>query len=391
MSTAIAGQAWRTPLGGSIEAVTSRLLAGEHAIRPAPHAVPDGCRLRCAIADGAAPSRSDRFLDRLGWLALDAARDAMAKAGLAPRDSRLERTALFAATGGLRPRWNEMLPALARQRDDGRGLWERGLSRLHPFWMLQHLSNNVHAVLSIELQIRGEGSTFAGPIAGAEALCAAIRALDAGAVDAALVVAYDSLLDPQCVADLANRGVATRADLEHWHPPYDESAAGIVPGEATAALVLVRAECGHGRPLLWCAAGTDPDPVATGEPRPERLAAVAASVCRGDAIVDGVSCGRPELDLGERRALAEILPRSARLASSAASFGRLGAAGPLVQAIAAVEFLRRRSLPPIAGLNRAPPGPLEPVSLPTRAEGTSALLLSGGAPGGAAAVRVEVR
>src|SRR5919204_384729 len=112
VSTAIAGQAWRTPLGGSIEAVTSRLLAGEHAIRPAPHAVPDGCRLRCAIADGAAPSRSDRFLDRLGWLALDAARDAMAKAGLAPRDSRLERTALFAATGGLRPRWNEMLPAL---------------------------------------------------------------------------------------------------------------------------------------------------------------------------------------------------------------------------------------------------------------------------------------
>jgi 3-oxoacyl-(acyl-carrier-protein) synthase len=390
VTAAIAGYAWRTPLGSSIEAVLSRLLAGEHAVRPAPHAASAGCRLRCATADGAARSRSDRFLDRLGLLALDAGREAMTNADLGRDDARLERTALFAATGGLRPRWSDMLPALARQRDDGTALWDRGLSRFHPFWMLQHLSNNVHAVLSIELQIRGEGSTFAGPTAGAEALCAAIRALEAGAVDAALLVAYDSLLDPQCSADLTRRGVATPADLQHWRPPYDQGAAGIVPGEASAALVLVRGESGNGRPLLSCAAATDPDPLASGEPRPERLAEVAALVGRDDAIVDGAAYGRSELDAAERSALIGVVPRSAHLVCTAASFGRIGAAGPLVQAIAAVEFLRRRLLPPIAGLHEAAAGALDVVTAATRTDRNSALLLSGGAPGAVAAIRVEV-
>ena len=390
MIAAIAGRAWRTPLGGSIERVVSRWLAGEHAVQPAPHVVPGACQLRCAIPDQPAPCRNDRFLDRVGLLALEVGREAMAGAGFAPGDPRFERTALFAATGGLRARWDDLVRALARQRDDGAGLWDRGLAQMHPFWMLQQLSNNVHALLSIDLQIRGDGATFAGAIAGAEALCAAGRALEAGAVDAALVVAYDSLLDPQSVADLTERRVATRADLTHWRPPYDERAEGAVPSEGTAAVLLVRAAAGKGLPLLSCIAGVDADPLPSGEPRAQRLAEIAALVSHCERIVDGAAWARPEMDFAERESLAGVLPESARLLASAASLGRLGAAAPVVQAIAAAEILRRGVLPSIAGLEHAAPGALHPVAVPTPAEETSALLLSAGAPGLVAAVRVEV-
>src|SRR5258705_507130 len=103
MIAAIAGRAWRTPLGASIERAVSRWLAGEHAVQPAPHAAPAACRLRCAIPDPPRTSRNERFLDRLGLLALDAGREAMAGARFAAGDPRLELTALFTATGGLRP------------------------------------------------------------------------------------------------------------------------------------------------------------------------------------------------------------------------------------------------------------------------------------------------
>jgi 3-oxoacyl-(acyl-carrier-protein) synthase len=130
--------------------------------------------------------RHARFLDRLGLHALDAGLEALAAAKLSAAS---ERIGLFVGTPGLRPRWDEM--RLAFSGPGAAGPWEAGLRKLHPFWMLQHLSNNVHALLSMEAGIRGEGVTFGGAAAGAEALQAATRALHANAVDAALVVAYD--------------------------------------------------------------------------------------------------------------------------------------------------------------------------------------------------------
>jgi act minimal PKS chain-length factor (CLF/KS beta) len=374
---AVAGHAWRTPLGSSVDAVVSRLVAGEHGVE-----FTGGPR--CAIPLGPASAREARFLDRLGLLAVETAREAMAGADV---DAPPDRVGLFAAIGSLRPRWDDLLPALAGQRDDLAGLWGRGLSHLHPFWMLQHLSNNVHATLSIALGLRGDGATFAGAVAGAEALCAAARALEAGAIDAALVVACDSLLEPQTVADLGRRGVTCAAPAGGWRPPYDAAAAGIVPGEGAAAMVLTRAA--GGRPLLSCAVGIDPDPLPSGEPRPERFAEVASLVANGEGIVDGAAAARPELDLAERCALAELLPRAARLYSTAASLGRLGAAACLVEVIAALELLRRRVLPPVAALERAPDGPVPPARVAAGIDCASALLLSGGAPGLVAAVHVE--
>jgi 3-oxoacyl-[acyl-carrier-protein] synthase II len=388
---AVVGAAWRTPLGREVSAVASRLLAGERAVRPSPlfDASAYRCRLGAAIPDAPAAGRHRRFLDRLGLHALEVGLEALDATGLRPGDPRLDRVGLFVGTAGPRPRWEEMLAAFSGARADGP--WACGLEKLHPFWMLQHLTNNAHALLSMEAGIRGEGATFGGGIAGAEAVLAATRALEAGAVDVALVVAYDSLLAPEAIVELGARGIAAECALDALRPAYDEEASGVVPGEAAVAVVLARSgelpdEAGH----VQIATGVDCAPLPSGEPSASTVAAIASRVSHGDRIVDGAAWAQRAQDDEERREISSLVGSGALLTASAAAFGRLGAAAAVAQAVVWIELLRRRSIPPIAGLRRAAPGPLSPVAAPCIAPERSALLLSSAAPGLASAVRVEV-
>jgi hypothetical protein len=217
------------------------------------------------------------------------------------------------------------MPALAEQEESAEACWARGLSRLHPFWMLRHLSNNAHAILASELRARGDGACFGGATAGVQALGAALRALEAGSVDAAVVIAYDRLLAPEALLDARRRGVRGAA------------------GEAAAAIVLRSS----GTIALDAACRADPAPLESGEPRPAAAALIADRLARGARIADDG-------------------------AWLEAACGRVGAATGLVQAIAWAWLLRNGTLP--------------------SGESTSeraAVALSGGAPGLAAAVRVE--
>ena len=84
MIAAVAGAAWRTPLGRQVDAVASRLLAGERAARPSPlfDASAYRCALGAAIPDAPAAGRHRRFLDRLGLHALEVGVEALAATGL---------------------------------------------------------------------------------------------------------------------------------------------------------------------------------------------------------------------------------------------------------------------------------------------------------------------
>ncbi|MGE5184960.1 MAG: beta-ketoacyl synthase N-terminal-like domain-containing protein, partial [Acidobacteriota bacterium] len=191
-SVALIARAWRTPLGHTIEAAMARLFAGERAaIRDAREGY--ACTSVAPIAGAPARTRDARFLRRLGLFGLEAAIEALAASGLGGG----ARVGLFSGVGGLRAHWDDMIAAFANQRDDGERMWDRGLKEVHPYWMLRHLSNNVHALASAELDLRGEGATFGGGNAGAQAIAAASRALRDRAIDAAVVVAYDSLLEPE--------------------------------------------------------------------------------------------------------------------------------------------------------------------------------------------------
>lgn len=301
------------------------------------------------------------------------------------------RLGIFLGYGGLRAHWNDMMPALERQREDGAACWSRGLRLLHPFWMLQHLSNNAQALLAMECAATGDGVTCGGANAGAQALAAAERALAEGSLDAALVVAHDTLLEPEILVELGarRRGPARMEVL----PPYGTQGQGFLPGEAAAALVLVRVADSGDRVLahLHAVAGADG---CREEPSAKALAAVTVRALAGArqpcTAVDGAARAGAALDAEERRMLSRFVAHTTPLTATQAALGRMGAATSLVQGIALALALRRGILPPVAGLASPRAGPLRPL---IRAEPTAArcaLALTTGTPGLTGAIRLEL-
>lgn len=389
MSAAITGWALRTPLGSGPDQVLDRVLAGECA--KGPHRLFEGAdfevRLGCAILEAPRPSRQQRFLRRMGLLALECGREALAMSGIQPG----RRVGVFLGYGGLRVHWNDMMPALEYQSEDGAEGWSRDFHLLHPFWMLQHLSNNAQALLAMECGAKGEGLTCGGANAGAQAIAAAERALTEGALDAALVVAHDTLLEPETLVELGSRRHgAAKTDV---HPPYGTRGAGFLPGEAAAALVLVRIADGGAQTLahLQAAEGADG---SKEEPRAKVLTATITRALMGALhpceVVDGAARAWEPLDTEERQILSQCLADSVPMTATQASLGQLGAAASLVQAITLALMLRRGILPPIAGLVTPRAGPLKPLTQALLTKGRSALALATGAPGLVGAVRVEV-
>jgi 3-oxoacyl-[acyl-carrier-protein] synthase II len=386
VSVAVVASAWRTPLGSAEDEVLDRLLAGERGARPNARfdAGSYACSIASTIAGEPPKSRHLRYLRRMGLFAADAAREALAKSGIAGS----ERLGLFAGVGGLRAHWNELMPALVAQEPDLRASWARGLGQLHPFWMLSHLSNNAHALLSIELGAKGDGVTCGGANGGAQALASAIASLESGAIDAALVVAYDTLVEPETLVEQASRGALATVPLESLRSPYDAGANGRVPGEAAAAVVLVRAsEAPAGAARIDVRDAADG---STGEASAELVGSVARSLVSGIGVVDGASLSRAAGDASEREILGKLARSGLPLVSTASAFGALGAATAVVQVIALAGLLRRGMLPPIAGLRDVADGPLVPLAKATPTSEKVALGLAAGAPGLASAVRVEI-
>jgi 3-oxoacyl-(acyl-carrier-protein) synthase len=384
MKVAITGWSLRTSLGASPDAVLDRLLAGETAAQPNARfdARSYACTLAAPVPGEPGASRHRRYLRRLGLFGMETGKEALAHAGGGGGDG----LGLFCGVGGLRAHWDDLMPAFARQQPGGEAAWERGFQALHPFWMLHHLSNNTHALLSIELQARGEGTTHGGANAGAQALSSALRTLRAGAVERALVMSYDSLLEPETLVELGEDRAA-RTSLEGWVRPYATGACGYVPGEAAAALVLEPAAAAGSRALAFVDVreGADGE---RGHARPGTLARLARPLTEGAIAVDGAGVAQGAYDLSEREALALDL-RDALLTSFTSGLGQVGAPTALVQAVLLARCLARGEWPPIGP--GAAPGPLCPVvgSKQDRA-GRAAVGVSTGAPGLAAAVRVEL-
>ncbi len=385
LKAAITGWAWRTPLGSNTDEVIERLLAGERAARVNSRfdAATYACRLAAPMTQDAAPSRHARFLRRMGLYAVEVAAEAMKNAGVQGGD----RVGLFFGYGGLRAHWDDLMPAFQRQDASGEGAWNNGFNLLHPFWMLQHLSNNAHAIAAQELRARGEGATYGGANAGAQALAAAIRALAAGAIDVALVVGYDSLIEPETLVELAARGASTAHGAEDLASPYDVGSQGFVPGEAAAALVLRRPGEGACIAHVQAAAGADGE---KGEAQAATVSRLIRSMAKSGDVVDGAGLARPDFDAAERVAAANIAGSEAPLCCIMSAMGQIGAATSVVQTIALAELLRRRMLPPIAGLQRAAAGPLRPLMRAESTDARSAIGIAAGAPGLAGIIRVEL-
>jgi len=329
----------------------------------------------------------------MGLFALELAKEVAIKANI--QQQQPERVGLFFGYGGLRVHWNDLMPAFAEQVSETRLCWQRGLHLLHPFWMLQHLSNNAHAIAAQELGACGDGATYSGGNAGAQAIAAAIRALNTGSIDTAIVVSYDSLLEPETLVELRQHHAINRQDSDKLIAPYSGYAQGFVPSEAAAAMVLQRVDSNRDTTEAHCF--IQALACADGNPHPAGINTLAQMTKKllqvGDSI-DGVGLAQASYDLAEKNSLETILANQnyppTALTCLASSMGQSGAAHCLLQAIALSEFLKRQQLPAIHGLKVAESGLLLPLTVATHSTSRAALALSASAPGLAGVLRVEL-
>ena len=393
MRADVVGQAWRTPLGDTVDTAVSRLLAGERAAtdRPRFETQTYACRLGAPILSAPQRSKHARFLRRMGLFGLEAAHEALQQARARAALSRATGWASSVGYGGLRAHWDDMMAALAGQLPEQTGTWERGLKRIHPYWMLQHLSNNAHALLAADLVgARGWRDLWRSHGGGAGDLRGHPGARVGEHRSRAWCSPTTRCSSPRRWWTWPRAGLRRTGELARLAAPYDTHAHGFVPGEAAAALVLCSGEVADAARSCRSTAADGGDGRSS-EPAPETLAAITSRLAasgHGRSMVPDAPC--PRLDSEERASLSRLLGDRAQLTAVQAAFGQLGAATALVQAMALASCLRRGVLPAIAGLRRACGRPARAPQGARPTEARSALALSTGAPGLVAAVRVEI-
>lgn len=316
-------------------------------------------------------------------LALQTMAEALADAGIKPGAAPIERgqIRIAATTLGPDPRTDPMrrirrnrlaIPigdALAREAPDRRELALAILDRvvdlacpaIEPDSLFTSASIVAGRAANLFDFRGGHAAVDVGTASSLAALSESIEALRRGECDVAVVCAVSPLVTPSVLLSLAHRGELAR-DVPR---PFDPGAAGTLPGEGAAALVLRREDDAGGArvyALVERVAGAaeagarDPDALARCVERAARAAVEGIGAGEVDAVVSraaGLSC-----DAAEGAGLAAAYRARAApvpTASCVPSTGFLQGAGGMVALVEAALALHRGAWPAgTAGANAAP-------------------------------------
>jgi 3-oxoacyl-[acyl-carrier-protein] synthase II len=351
-----------TPLGTDVESSWAGLLAGESGAGPITQFDTDGFPVTFACeASDFDPGRwidhkAARRMDRFTHLALGAARQAEADAGLdvAAEPDRVG-AAVATGIGGLKS-----FEACIAQLDS------RGPDRVHPFSIVQIIPNLAAGWVSMELGTQG-------PLLSECTACAAsnmaigdgLDAIRLGRADVMVCGGTEAPITRVGIAGFgAMRAISRRNDApEQASRPFDAGRDGFVMGEAGAMVVLEELERAQERgahiyaELLGyglssdAAHVSDPDPTGDNPARAMRMAFADAGIDPADVgYVNAHGTSTPIGDAAETRvlklALGEEKAYATPVSSTKGATGHcLGAAGA-VEAIFTILALDRGVLPP---------------------------------------------
>ena len=363
----IVGYGAITGLGRTAQGTFDALCEGRSALGPVQtfDASAFICSAASQIADldadslGIAP-RDARTMGFHSFGLIAAARAAHHAARLDQADVARERIAFFTGMGMVDYRVEDLMPAILRSRTEDGGLdlrrfCTRAYNQIHPLWPLCTLNNMGLAQAAIDLDVRGDNTTFS-PYgeAGAQAVREAERSVCEGSADVALAAGVAEMLSPQSFARHQNIG--------HLSPssrlmPFAASRDGSLLGEAAAAIAFEQKRNAEARgrealarvagyamrygrstsesSLTEAVAGAMRQALAVGGIAPDEVGAVFAN---GD--------GCPLRDAAEARAISEVLGANAIVTATKAALGNtLAASGPLdiVMGVLAIE---RAVVPP---------------------------------------------
>lgn len=376
----VTGMGLVSPLGSGVEAVWSRLLAGQSGIRNLPDDVVADLAAKVGgsvptVADDAeagfdpdlaTPPKEQKKMDRFIMFAMEAARQAIEQAGWhAPTPEAQERTATIIGSG---------VGGFGAIADAVRTTDSRGPRRLSPFTIPSFLVNLAAGHVSIQHGFKGPlGAPVTACAAGVQAIGDAARLIRCGEADIALCGGAEAAIDRVSLAGFAAARALSSGfndTPERASRPFDRDRDGFVMGEGAGLLVIESLEHALARgaqPLAELVGyGTSADAYhLTAGPEDGSGARRAMSLALAQAGIEAKqvqhlnahATSTPVGDLGELAAIKSLFGTDSGIAvtsTKSATGHLLGAAGG-IEAIFTLLAIRDQIVP--ATLNLENPDP----------------------------------
>jgi 3-oxoacyl-[acyl-carrier-protein] synthase II len=359
----VTGLGATTPLGGDVASTWDAMLAGRSGVRALTQEWAAQLPVRIAAQLAVDPSEviervKLRRLDRSEAIALIAAHQAWADAGLADSGLDPERLAVSfgSGIGGAQTLLNQ---------DDI--LEASGPRRVSPHTVPMLMPNGPAAFVGLELGAKAGVHSMASACAtGAEALALGLDIIRAGRADVVMAGGTEAVVHPLPIAGFASmRAMSTRNDEpEKASRPWDKARDGFVLGEGAGALVLERADhaAARGATVYARLAGAgitsdgydivQPHPQGEGGIRAMKRALQDAGLTGADIVhVNAHATSTPVGDMAEVHGIKVALGDHPVLTSTKSMSGHLlGAAGAL-ESIAAILAVRDGVVPPTINLD----------------------------------------
>ncbi|MCW3841531.1 beta-ketoacyl-ACP synthase II [Micromonospora yasonensis] len=359
----VTGLGATTPLGGDVASTWDAMLAGRSGVSALTQEWAGQLSVRIAAQLAVDPSEvldrvKLRRLDRSEAIAIIAAQQAWADAGLADSGLDPERLAvsLGSGIGGA--------TTLLAQDDI---LEASGPRRVSPHTVPMLMPNGPAAWVGLELGAKAGVHSMASACAtGAEAIALGLDIIRSGRADVVVAGGTEAVIHPLPIAGFASmRAMSTRNDEpEKASRPWDKGRDGFVLGEGSGVVVLERADHAAARGARVYArlagAGITSDaydivqPHAEGEGAIRAIAkAVAdADIAKTDIVhVNAHATSTPVGDMLEIGALRKAIGDHPVLSATKSMTGHLlGAAGAL-ESIATILAIRDSVVPPTINLD----------------------------------------
>jgi 3-oxoacyl-[acyl-carrier-protein] synthase II len=363
----VTGLGATSPVGGDAPSTWAALLAGQSGVRTLEHEWARDLSTRIAAEALVDPKDvlervKARRLDRSGQLAMVAALEAWADAGLDESDD-LDRervgVAMASGIGGVQ--------TLLANYD---ALNEKGPRRVSPLAIPMLMPNSPAANIGLVIGAKaGVHTPVSACASGNEAIAQGIDMIRLGRADVVLVGGTEAAVHPLPMAAFGQMMALSKRndEPEKASRPWDKGRDGFVLGEGAAALVLESAEHAEkrGAKVYAEAAGAgitadshdiaQPDPVGAGATRAMQAALRESQMQPSDiAHINAHATSTPQGDVAEAMAIRNVLGSAADNAvvtSTKSMTGHLlGAAGAL-ESLAVVLALHHRLVPPTINLD----------------------------------------
>jgi 3-oxoacyl-[acyl-carrier-protein] synthase II len=228
-----------TPLGNDVPTYWAGLVAGRSGVGPigaydaADQQVQIAAEVKDLDAIGLLGRKQARRADRFTQMALVAADQAIADAGLSFEDDGIGRNAavLLGTAGG----------GLKSLLDNADVMGERGARRVSPLMIPMLMSNCAAAEIAIRYGLRGLTLSLASACAtGTHAIGEAARLIRTGTATVVICGASDAWIHPLTMAGFDNMQALSRRneEPERASRPFDAEREGFVAGEGAGVLVL---------------------------------------------------------------------------------------------------------------------------------------------------------